>query len=192
MSELRSEAVSGPMSETSDSRPEVVALAHYWPLFGLRSSTPGLVLSPLTDADLVDLMQVVPGGVHPPDQMIGLQEVSATEFAVRRTVETGSYLGLPFQGRGFGSEMRAAVTMFAFDELGAARAESAALLDNSASTRVSIKLGYQPNGQQLKERRPGEAVLSQNLLLTPDTLIRPPWTITVEGVAACRSVLGHH
>ncbi len=61
MSELRSEAESGQMSETSDSRPEVVALAHYWPLFGLRLSTPRLMLSPLTDADLVDLLQVVLG-----------------------------------------------------------------------------------------------------------------------------------
>ncbi len=130
-------------------------------------------------------------GVRHDGQMIGPREVSATEFAVRRTVEPGSYLGLPFQGCGFGSEMRAAVMMFAFDELGAARAESAAFLDNPASTRVLTKLGYQPNGQQLKKRRPGEAVLSQNLLLTPGTLIRPPWTITVEGVAACRSVLGH-
>ena len=41
-------------------------------------------------------------------------------FAVHRTVDTGSWLGQAFQGRGFGKEMRAAVLGFAFDGLGRA------------------------------------------------------------------------
>ena len=37
------------------------------------------------------------------------QSIDAEEFAVHRTVHTGSWLGRAFQGRGFGKEMRAAV-----------------------------------------------------------------------------------
>jgi hypothetical protein len=40
---------------------------------------------------------------------IGIQSLSATGFAVDRTVETGSWLGAASQGRGLGAEMRAAV-----------------------------------------------------------------------------------
>ena len=48
-------------------------------------------------------------------RVVGTQELAATEFAVTREVATGSWLGLRHQGRGIGTEMRAAVLMFAFD-----------------------------------------------------------------------------
>ncbi len=224
------------MGSFAEVQEQPMVLADYWPLFQLRLTTPRLTMAPLTDPDMVDLLAVILGGIHPPDQMpfvapwtqapraelipntlqflwkqrvelapqkwtilfgvrhegrmVGLQEVSASSFAVRRTVETGSYLGIPFQGRGFGTEMRAAVAQFAFDHLLAERAESAAFLDNPTSQRVSAKLGYLPNGQQLLERREGERVLSQELVLTPVTFVRPAWELQVEGLAACRAELG--
>ena len=48
-------------------------------------------------------------------QPIGSQSLDAEAFAIHRTVATGSWLGLQFQGRGFGKEMRAAVLGLAFD-----------------------------------------------------------------------------
>ena len=78
---------------------------------------------------------------------IGSQSIHAGEFAVMRTVDTGSWLGRVFQGRGFGKEMRAAVLGFAFDGLGARAAETNAFLDNAASNGVSRALGYEENGR---------------------------------------------
>ncbi|MBE1537512.1 GNAT family N-acetyltransferase [Actinomadura algeriensis] len=79
-------------------------------------------------------------------RVVGTQSVGAREFAVVREVGTGSWLGRRFQGRGIGTEMRAAVLAFAFDGLGAETAVSAAFADNPASTAVSRRLGYECNG----------------------------------------------
>src|SRR6478735_3107272 len=70
--------------------------------------------------------------VESEDGPIGAQSVRAGRFAVYRTVDTGSWLGRRFQGRGLGKEMRAAVLGFAFDGLGAEVAETSAFLDNEA------------------------------------------------------------
>ena len=45
---------------------------------------------------------------------IGSQSIDATDFAITRTVHTGSWLGQAFQGRGLGKEMRAAVPRLRF------------------------------------------------------------------------------
>jgi RimJ/RimL family protein N-acetyltransferase len=122
-------------------------------------------------------------------RVVGMQEVSAGEFAVTREVETGSWLGLRHQGRGFGTEMRAAVLLFAFDHLGATRARSGAFLDNAASLRVSEKLGYRRDGTEVHARR-GTRAENARLLVTPSTFRRPAWLLAVEGAAACLPVLG--
>src|SRR5215207_3371741 len=44
---------------------------------------------------------------------VGVQDIFAKQFAVRRTVETGSWLALRVQGGGIGTEMRAALLHFA-------------------------------------------------------------------------------
>lgn len=44
-------------------------LAVAWPLFGLTLRTERLVLCLPTDEDLLDLMDVVRAGIHPPDEM---------------------------------------------------------------------------------------------------------------------------
>ena len=119
---------------------------------------------------------------------VGLQDVRGRDFAVTRTVSTGSWLGLAHQGQGVGTEMRAAVLQFAFDHLRAVRAESGAFLDNPSSLRVSQKLGYQPNGIDRVVRR-GEAAGQQRLVVTPETFVRPDWTVSVSGWDACRALL---
>ncbi len=93
---------------------------------------------------------------------IGSQSIGAKDFAIHRTVGTGSWLGLEFQRRGFGKEMRAAVLGFAFDGLGARIAETSAFLDNAASNAVSRALGYAENGLRepgARRRRPDDAEL---------------------------------
>jgi RimJ/RimL family protein N-acetyltransferase len=122
-------------------------------------------------------------------RVIGVQDVEATAFAVTREVDTGSWIGLRHQGRGIGTEMRAAVLTWAFDHLGATRARSAAFVDNAASRRVSEKLGYRPDGSFTQARR-GTRAEKTRFLLERDTFRRPGWTLRVEGVEACLPALG--
>jgi RimJ/RimL family protein N-acetyltransferase len=122
-------------------------------------------------------------------RVIGTQGLGSTDFAVTREVRTGSWIGLRHQGRGIGTEMRAAVLIFAFDHLGAVRARSAAFVDNVASHRVSAKLGYRPDGTEVVARR-GQRTEDVRLLVDRDAFVRPAWTLTVEGVGPCLPVLG--
>lgn len=131
----------------------------------------------------------VPFLVRCGDRVVGLQELTAADFAVTRDVETGSWLGLRHQGRGIGTEMRAAVLSFAFDHLDAIRARSGAFLDNPASLRVSEKLGYVRDGIEIHARR-GKPAENTRLLVTPETFRRPDWTLEVDGLEACRPTLG--
>lgn len=85
-------------------------------------------------------------GVWVAGEPAGFQDLRAHEFLIYRTVGTGSWLGRSFQGRGIGKLMRQAVLALAFDHLGAEVAETEAFLDNLASNRVSLGVGYQPNG----------------------------------------------
>jgi RimJ/RimL family protein N-acetyltransferase len=123
-------------------------------------------------------------------RLIGSQGFTAHRFAVYRTIATGSWLGLPFQGQGYGTEMRAAVLAFAFDHLGALRAESDAFLTNPRSAAVSRSLGYVENGvaQAAPEDRPAT---TQRFLLTADAWrSRPRDPIEVTGFEACRDLFG--
>lgn len=122
-------------------------------------------------------------------RVVGTQGLGATSFAVTREVRTGSWLGMRHQGRGIGTEMRAAVLLLAFDHLGAAQARSDAFADNAASHRLSSKLGYRRDGTNTVVRR-GEPSEDIRLLLTPEEFVRPEWTLGVEGVEGCRELLG--
>jgi RimJ/RimL family protein N-acetyltransferase len=122
-------------------------------------------------------------------RVVGSQGLGSDAFAVTREVQTGSWLGLRHHGRGIGTEMRAAVLMFAFDHLGAVRARSAAFSDNPASLRVSEKLGYRADGTETIARR-GLAATDVRLVVEPATFRRPTWTLQVEGLDACRPALG--
>jgi len=212
------------------------ALTRHWPLFGLRLATPRLVLRPVSDDDLAELVDLVLTGIHDPADMpfsvpwtdaprdeliastlryhwsaraqataeswsvlfavrcggelLGTQELRADHFPVTRTVHTGSWLGAAHHGQGFGTEMRCAVIDFAFDHLKAIRAETSAFVDNPASLAVSRKVGYQPNGDRVVQRRPAEAAVDQRLLLTPSTFRKPVWAVQVSGLAACRGSFG--
>ncbi len=121
---------------------------------------------------------------------IGSQTINASRFEVMRTVGTGSWLGRPFQRRGLGKEMRAAVLGFAFDGLGARIAESDAFLDNLASNGVSRSLGYRENGRGTLAPE-GVARETQRFRMTVDDWrSQPRPALTIEGLEACREMFG--
>ena len=74
---------------------------------------------------------------------LGSQSLRTTDFPIVRRFNTGSYLLPQAQGRGLGTEMRAAALHLAFEGLGALEAESEAHVDNVASNGVSRRLGYE-------------------------------------------------
>ena len=122
--------------------------------------------------------------------LVGMQDLMSTDFAVTRTVSTGSWLGMAHQGKGIGAEMRSAVVQFAFDHLRAERADSGAFADNPASLRVSAKLGYVSNGTAVRQRRFGERALEQRLTLSPKDFRRPGWDVQIAGFVTCRGCFG--
>src|SRR5262249_43381743 len=81
-------------------------------------------------------------------EVVGTQNVGARRFRVVREVHRGSWLGRRFQGRGIGTEMRAAVLHLAFAGLAARAATSEAFEDNASSLAVSGKNGYRPDGEE--------------------------------------------
>lgn len=113
-------------------------------------------------------------------EVIGLQDLMAERFGTLREVHTGSYLGRRFQGHGYGTEMRAAVLAFAFDHLGATTARSEYLEGNTASARVSARLGYVDDGTALTTTRDRRAV-EHRQLLTRGAFARPRWELDVRG-----------
>ena len=120
---------------------------------------------------------------------IGIQDLASRDFAHRRSVLTGSWLGKGHQGRGYGTEMRAAVLWLAFEELGALVAESGYLDGNEASARVSAKLGYRPNGERLVAPK-GSPLTERLVRATPETWRRELVPVRIEGMDACRGLFG--
>ncbi|WP_026929736.1 GNAT family N-acetyltransferase [Glycomyces tenuis] len=88
----------------------------------------------------------IPFTVFHEGEPIGIQELGGKQFALSREVSTGSWMGLAYQGKGLGTEMRAAVLHFAFAGLGADWATSASFDGNEASAGVSRRLGYKGDG----------------------------------------------
>jgi RimJ/RimL family protein N-acetyltransferase len=123
-------------------------------------------------------------------ELVGVQGVSANDYLVVRSAETGSWLARRFQRRGIGTAMRQVVCALMFDHLGAVEVTSGAFVDNPASLGVSRKVGYIDNGTQRRQRRPGELAINRRLVLTPDRFVRPPEPVEVEGMADLRRAIG--
>jgi len=123
-------------------------------------------------------------------ELVGVQGMSTKDYLVTRTGETGSWLGRSHQGRGIGTAMRQIFCAFVFDHLEATQITSGAFTDNPASLGVSRKVGYRENGCRRVERRPGELAVVQNLLLTPEDLVRFEQPLEVDGVEAFRRLIG--
>ncbi|MEV0615258.1 GNAT family N-acetyltransferase [Nonomuraea sp. NPDC050404] len=116
-------------------------------------------------------------------RVIGIQDVKGVDFAITREVHTGSWLGRAHQGRGLGTEMRAAVLHLAFAGLGALTAVSSAFLDNPASLGVSRKLGYRQNGLSVHSIR-GQRAQQQQLRLDAADFTAPV-PVEIHGLKPC-------
>lgn len=129
-------------------------------------------------------------GVWANGEPAGFQDLRAHEFPRYRTVGTGSWLGQGFQGRGIGKLMRQAALALAFDHLGAEVAETEAFLDNPASNKVSLGVGYEPNGIGRLAQR-GVARDTQRFRMTVAgwrARTRPP--VIVEGLKSSLELFG--
>jgi RimJ/RimL family protein N-acetyltransferase len=127
-------------------------------------------------------------GVWLEGELAGVQVAETERFAQTRTVGTGSWLGLRFQGRGVGTEMRSAVLELAFRGLGAEVARSGAVEGNSASLRVSEKLGYRVVGRSRTLRRDVEVEHTHVELRREDW--RPPVAVEIHGLEPCLPLFG--
>ncbi|RFS85152.1 N-acetyltransferase [Actinomadura spongiicola] len=121
---------------------------------------------------------------------VGVQSVNARDLAITREVGTGSWLGRRHQGRGIGTEMRAAVLHLAFTGLGAEDATSAAFEENLASQAVSRKLGYRSDGLHRRVVRGGRVTDSRLRLGRADWERHRATPVTVHGLAPCLPLLG--
>lgn len=126
-------------------------------------------------------------------EVIGTGELNAKDFTILRTIETGSWIGREFQGKGFGTVMRGMLVAFGFKYLNAAQLTSAAIEQNAPSNAISAKMGYRENGYELVTSR-GKADRLIRYVLTRETWdsleprLRPE--IVVSGVEGCLPLLG--
>jgi RimJ/RimL family protein N-acetyltransferase len=127
-------------------------------------------------------------GVWSDGELAGVQAMYGKDFALNRTVTTGSWLGQRFQGRGIGTEMRVAVLELAFRGLGAELARSGAVEGNPASLRVSEKLGYRVTGRGTVSPRGVEVGHDDVELIREDW--RPPFVVEIEGLGTCVHLFG--
>jgi RimJ/RimL family protein N-acetyltransferase len=123
-------------------------------------------------------------------RVVGTQSIDATRFAAMREVGTGSWLGRAEHGKGYGTEMRAAVLDLAFSGLGAQFATSEAFEGNHASYAVSRKLGYADDGIARHFVR-GAPIVGRRVRLD-----RAGWEaartvpVKIEGLEACLPMFG--
>lgn len=121
---------------------------------------------------------------------IGVQQMRAKDFAALGEVHTGSWLGVEYQGFGYGTEMRLAVLHLAFAELGAEYALTASFVDNASSIGVSRKLGYRPDGVQ-RDVCEGSVLVTQRFRMSRDDWRdRERPEIAVAGTEPCLELFG--
>ncbi|GAA4062530.1 GNAT family N-acetyltransferase [Nonomuraea soli] len=139
------------------------------------------------------------GGVTPEDwslelavvhdgRAIGFQGLTASDFAVRKEVLSGSWIGRRFQGQGIGTEMRGAILHLAFAGLKADYATTDVFEDNLASLGVTRKLGYHEDGMRTHNRQGRRVNVRLFRLAVQDWTPRPD--IEIHGLEACLPFLG--
>lgn len=132
-------------------------------------------------------------GIFLDEQPIGVQHIFSRQFAQTRGFGSGIWLGIAYQGQGFGTECGRAVLTFGFDGLDAEEAYIGAWSDNQRSIRMMEKLGYQLNGGY-RQIRDGVVVRDQRMSFT-----RGQWKtqqvtqskgIHIAGLIVCREMFG--
>jgi RimJ/RimL family protein N-acetyltransferase len=130
-------------------------------------------------------------GVVVDGEVVGSTGLITHDFLVTRRFETGSWLGLEFQGRGIGKEMRVATLHLGFLGFAGSLATTTAFHDNGPSLGVTRSLGYAENGHDWKVRR-GEPARSLQFEMSREqfdsTLRRDD--VELFGVDPCLPMLG--
>jgi RimJ/RimL family protein N-acetyltransferase len=126
-------------------------------------------------------------------EVLGTQSLTASDFLVTRTAETGSWLGLRHHGQGIGTRMRLLILHLFFEGFDGLRATTSAFDDNAPSNAVTRRLGYAENGVEILVRE-GEPATSRRYAMSraawdarPDAL-RPD--VTILGLEGAREQLG--
>lgn len=129
-------------------------------------------------------------GVWAAGEPIGVQAILGRDFDRTRAVKSGSWLVSDVHGRGYGTEMRAAVLELAFHGLGATVAETAALDGAEASARVSEKLGYTHDGDEWVVVR-GDRRLDRHMSLSRERwLDQRRISVRISGLEPCLPLFG--
>lgn len=126
-------------------------------------------------------------------RLVGTQGAVGKDYAITRSAETGSWLGLPHHGQGIGTRMRLLILHLLFDELDAEVATTGAFADNGPSLGVTRKLGYEANGESIAVRWGAPAPERWFRLTREQWLARPDeqrLDVTYEGTSALREFLG--
>jgi RimJ/RimL family protein N-acetyltransferase len=119
-------------------------------------------------------------------EIVGVQDLMATNFAVTRGAKTGSWLGREHQGQGIGKAMREAMLSFAFGELDASVLFSGGFPDNDPSLGVSRALGYEETGRSPSQRRGEPAEVVDMKLERSVWEARTHEKVEVTGFESCR------
>lgn len=133
-------------------------------------------------------LAVVRGG-----EVLGVQSLTASDFPVTRTAESGSWLGRRHQGVGVGTLARLMILELLFTGFDARTATTSAWADNGPSNGVTRKIGYRPNGTATLSRE-GKAADDVRYRLDRDdwdsrpAALRPE--VTLHGVGPVREMLG--
>jgi 8-oxo-dGTP diphosphatase len=103
-----------------------------------------------------------------------------------KRAELGYWLGVPYWGKGYASEVAAALSRLAFEELGMDEVHAEVMAENPASGRVLEKAGLNFGGEGMGERGRCSGVDTLNYALTRDQWLerqaaRP--TVLVSAVA---------
>lgn len=126
-------------------------------------------------------------------EVLGVQALTASDFAVTRTAESGSWLGRRYQGEGVGTLARLMILDLLFAGFHARTATTSAWEDNGPSNGVTRKLGYRPNGEETLAREGKPAVNVRYRLDREDWDARPEALrpeVTLHGVGPVREMLG--
>ena len=134
----------------------------------------------------------LPFAVFSGGELAGVQGLHARNFPRLGSVETGSWLGRPFQGQGIGKQMRRLALHLIFEGLGAVEATSGAWEDNTPSLAVSRALGYQNNGDgwDLRRNEPARMMRLRMDRAGWETARADGSDVVVAGLDACLPLLG--
>lgn len=135
--------------------------------------------------ELILVAETVDGSI------IGCQSIGGKNFSIRKEVLTGSWIAMPWQGQGYGKEMRAAILHLAFVHLEAQWATSTANSDNAQSLGVSLANGYEHDGIAVSDDN-GKVRVQHRFRLTRERweAHRLNGEVTVDGFEQCRPMFG--